>query len=180
MKNITYIAMFLAMIALIYAIIYTRKKNGERTSAKGEYDERQDRIRGRGYKIAAFSYMIEFAFLIFADGVELNLPLTNGAMYAIMFVLPIGIFVVYCINRDAFIGVRNNMKGYLTLAVIVVIANAASTIAHAVEGSLIVDGRLTGACLSPAVGMLFLVVVISLLVRNNQLRAEEGMADEES
>ena len=180
MKDITYIAMFLAVIAIIYAIAYTMKKHGKRTSAKGEYDERQERIRGRGYKISFFAYMIEFALLMFSDGVELELPLTNGAIYAIMFVLPICIFVVYCISKDAFIGVRNNIKRFITIAVVVLIIDIASTIVQSIDGAMIVDGKLTSACIAPATVVLFLVVLIALLVRNNQIKAEEGMADEES
>ena len=180
MKDITYVALFLAVIAIIYAIAYAMKKDGRHTSAKGEYDERQERIRGRGYKISFFAYMIEFALLMFRDGLELELPLTNGAMYAIMFVLPICIFVVYCISKDAFIGVKNNIKRFIAIAVVVLVADIASTIAQSVAGAMIVDGKLTSACIAPTTGVLFLVVLIALLVRNNQIKAEEGMVDEES
>jgi hypothetical protein len=180
MKDITYAAMFLAVIAIIYAIIYTGKKSGRRTSAKGEYDERQDRIRGRGYRISFFAYMIEFAALMFIDGADLRLPLTDGAMYAIMFLIPICIFVVYCISKDAFVGVGNRINHFIALAAAVLVVSAASTIAQAARGEMIVDGKLTGACITPAYGLLFLVVLISLSVKNIQKKAEEGMADEES
>ena len=180
MKGITYVAMFLAVIAIIYAALFTMKKDGKRASAKGEYDERQERIRGIGYKILSFAYMIEFVFLMFSNGVELELPLTNGAMYAIMFVLPICIFVVYCISKDALIGVRNNIKRFVAIAVVALVSDIASTIAQTVNGVMIVDGKLTSAFIAPATGVLFLVVLIALLVRNNQIKAEEGALDEES
>ena len=156
------------------------KKDGKHTSAKGEYDERQERIRGRGYKLSFFAYMMEFALLMFCDGVELELPLTNGAIYAIMFLLPICIFVVYCISKDAFIGVKNNMKRFIIIAVAVLIADIASTAAQSLDGAMIVDGKLTSACIAPASAVLFLIVLIALLVRNHQIKAEEGMLDEES
>ena len=180
MKDITYVAMFLAIIAIVYAITYTMRRGGKHTSVKGEYDERQERIRGRGYKISFFAYMIEFAILLFSDGVELELPLTNGAMYAIMFILPICIFVVYSISKDAFIGVRNNIKSFIAIAVVVLIVDIASTIAQSIAGAMIVDGKLTSACIAPATGVLFLVVLIALLIRNKSIKAEEGMLDEES
>ena len=180
MKDITYVAMFLAVIAIVYAAVFTMKKGGKHTSAKGEYDERQEIIRGRGYKISFFTYMIEFALLMFSDGMELELPLTNGAMYAIMFVLPVCIFIIYCISKDALIGVGNNIKRFVAIAVVALVSDIAGTIAQAVNGVMIVDGKLTGACITPATGVLFLVVLIALLVRNSLINVTEGEPYEES
>ena len=170
---------YLAVIILIYAIIRLSRKNGAR-SAKGEYDERQMEIRGRGYKLCSILYMIELGFLMFSDGLEIDLPLTNGALYAIMFCLPIGFFSVYCIMNDAYIGVRNDINRFIVLAAVIVVMDLASTIVQINHGALVKDGKLTSACITPACGLLFLAILLSLLIRNCQIKAEERSSDEES
>ena len=170
---------FLAVIILIYTIIRVSRKNGA-VSAKGEYDERQMVIRGRGYKLGCILYMIEFAFLMFSDGCGIDLPLTNGAQYSIMFFLPIGAFSVYCIMKDAYIGIRNDIRRFIILSAIIVIVDIVSTVAQIAGGAMIAEGKLTNACITPACGLLFLVVLLSLLIRNSQIKAEERSGNEES
>ena len=179
MKTI-FAAMFLAVAAVISAIIYAvKKKNGSYTSVKGEFDERQELIRGRGYKIAFVLCMIEFVLIMFIEEMEISLPLTYGAIYAIAFVTPVCAFVVYCISKDAFVGIKNNIRRFIPLAVIITLIDIASTVVRIVDGELIVDGKLTGACITPACGVLFLTVLVSLLVKSS-VKAEEGNGDEES
>ena len=179
MKDVFAVVGFLAVIVVIYVLIRVSRKKGN-ISAKGEYDERQELIRGRGYKLGCILYMIEFGFLIFADGLRLDLPLTSGALYVILWLLPIGVFSVYCIVNDAYIGVRNDLNRFMMIAAVIVVIDIISTAAQIAGGKLIADGKLTSACITPACGLLFLAVLISLSVRNRQLKAAERSGDEES
>ena len=169
---------FFAVILVIYAVIRVCKKKGIGTG--GEYDERQMEIRGRGYMLCCSLYMIEFGFLMFSDGLKIELPLTNGALYTIMFLLPIGVFTVYCIMNDAYLNIRNDMRRCIIFSAMIFVINAASTIAQIIQGTLIADGKLTNACITPAYALLFFAILVSLLIRNNQIKAEERSGDEES
>ena len=117
-----YLLGFVVVLVLIVAVYFIfRKRRGGQGSMKGEYDERQQLLRGSACKACAFSYMLEMAVLLFLEGMQVDLPLTRGALYAIFFLLPIGIFAVLCIHKDAYIGIRSNLKQFITIGGIIVI-----------------------------------------------------------
>ena len=174
MKIITYVAMLLAVIIAALAVTCTIKK------AKGEYDERQELIRGKGYRISFFLYSFEFALLMFMDNMDDSLPMTYGAFYAIAFMLPICVFVIYCISKDAFVGITTNIIQYILLVAFIALVDIAVTIVMIIQGKLIVGGKLTSACITPVCGVLFLIVLVMLLVRNSNVQAEKGTDNEES
>ena len=179
MNDIFEVISFFAVIILLYVLIRAARKKGT-VSAKGEYDERQLVIRGRGYKLAVVLYMIEFGFLMFSDGLEITLPLTNGALYAVMFFLPIGVFSVFCIMNDAYVGVRNDIRRFIILSAVIIVVDLVCTILRIADGTLIAEGKLTNAGITPACGLLFLAVLLALLIRSSQIKAEERNSDEES
>ena len=170
-----YLLGFVVVLVLIVAVYFIfRKRRGGQGSMKGEYDERQQLLRGSAYKACAFSYMLEMAILLFLEGMQVDLPLTRGALYAIFFLLPIGIFAVMCIRKDAYIGIRSNLKQFITIGGIIVIVEIFVTIRYCVAGEMIVNGKLTANCLAPGLAILFFVVLATLLIHERQLAAESG------
>ena len=149
-----YLLGFVVVLVLIVAVYFIfRKRRGGQGSMKGEYDERQQLLRGSAYKACAFSYMLEMAILLFLEGMQVDLPLTRGAAY---------------------IGIRSNLKQFVTIGGIIVIVEIFVTIRYCVAGEMIVNGKLTDNCLAPGLAILFFVVLATLLIHERQLAAESG------
>jgi len=161
---------------LIFAIIYKFKKN----KLKGTYDERQELIRGRGYKYAFFTVIVLIAVYLIADmaGVFEVTPLTHSL--TIFFILLVGVVVyaLYCIHNDSYFGIGMDTRAYKGIMWFVVILNLITSVRHLREGAL-VDGKLQFESYS---GLLFAIafaaILIGLHVRSAELKREE--TDEES
>ena len=75
-------------------------------------------------------------------------------------------FTVYCIFKDAFYSIGQNRKGYISLCVLVIIANGIGAIGRIREGTLIEDGVVTfSSCGGLLCAAGFLVILISLLIK---------------
>ena len=174
MKIITYVAMLLAVIIAALAVTCTIKK------AKAEYDERQKLIRGKGYRISFFLYSFEFALLMFMDNMDDSLPMTYGAFYAIAFILPICVFVIYCISKDAFVGITTNIIQYILLVAFHSTGRYCGYYSYdhtrETDSRRKTHERLHYTCMR----VLFLIVLVMLLVRNSNVQAEKGTDNEES
>lgn len=166
---------FTALFIFIYIII--RKIRSDGGQLKGTYDERQLLARGRAFQSGLLVCLLEFAFLLLRENMHWSLPMTDEALYSLMFLFPIGFVSVLCIQKDAYIGVRSNLSGYIRLCVLVILIDAIVTFLHVKD--LIVDGKLTGDILTPGTGLLFLIMLSALLLRKAALRKEEER-DEES
>jgi hypothetical protein len=162
-----------AVILLAVVVFYLFRRKGG--SMKGEYDERQLAIRGRAYRLATFIYIAEFGLLLVFEGMKAELPLTRGAMYAIFLLIPIGVFAVWCILHDAYIGIQSNVGRFFLLSGFICLIEAFVTVRYCMEGEMIRDGKLTDSVLAPAIMVLFGVVAVTLLIRQRQVRLEDSV-----
>ncbi|MCR4694937.1 MAG: hypothetical protein K5773_06415, partial [Pseudobutyrivibrio sp.] len=141
------------VIAVIIGVLI-RKINGGHTM-KGEYDERQILARGKGYRIGFLFYMFEMVVMLIISSLELTLPFTDSALYAILFILPIGTTSVYFILNDAYMGLNSNKKFYIRLSIVVAVANLITFGEEVITGGCFEKGKLSGNILNLGVAILF-------------------------
>ncbi len=81
-----------------------------------EYDERQNAARGKAYR-DGFWAMAVASVLCAALTELLPLPVAASSIILISCFLGLGVFVVSCIMRDAYIGLHDNVSRWLVIIV---------------------------------------------------------------
>lgn len=171
-----------ALIGLLIAVIIIKVCNTNK-KYKTEYDERQQIMIGKSYKYAMITTWVALALLIFIELSEIELPLTNPALVAVVLFISVLVFASYAIWTDAYWGTNSNIKRYTLALIIIGLVNLLATIAFFVNGSLFEDGKLGFSSLNLFCTILFAVIAIELLAKkaiDNNSNSDEEDADEES
>lgn len=161
---------------IIFVIVW---KLGKKTM-KGNFDERQELVRGRGYKFATFTMLglLVLDLLVESLGAFETLPVPRTL--AIFFIILTGVMVyaLYCIKNDSYFGVGTDMRTYRAVMWVVIVCNLISGVTGLKDGAM-ENGKLDfGPCASLLFCAAFAVIMIALGVRNRKAAAEE-MAEED-
>lgn len=167
------------VITALIVIVVINKVS--KNSLKGHYDERQELVRGRGYKYAAFTFMGLILVYLFANelGVFDLLPVTHGCAAGFIFFAGVMVYALYCIHNDAYLGIGSSARSYKIVMWIVIACNTFTLITKIIDGEFMENGKIpftSGTYLMFVI--VFVCIMIALQVRGSRLRKEE--ADEES
>ena len=99
------------VVSLIIVIICMLliNKNGK---IKTEYDERQQIVNGKSYKISAITAWVLIAAMILLDMGEIEIPMERGGQYFIVLAISILAKSSYSIWNDAYYGTNTRIKGH--------------------------------------------------------------------
>ena len=161
--------LFAAAILLIF-----RKFN--KNKLKGTFDERQELVKGRGYKYAMFTLLalITLDLITESFGAFETLPVTRELV--LFFILIVGVLVlaVYCIMNDAYLGVGTNIRTYRALMWIIIVLNGVSAIMGFRDGAM-VDGKLVfGPFVSLLCCLAFVIIGVAFYIKGRSEAAEEA------
>jgi hypothetical protein len=166
-RQIGFIAGLVVLLGIVVICAIIKK-----SSLKGEYDERQELIRGRGYKYALLTVMV-FNAICLIFGVEGQVPYFSwDYLTLVSIMLGTLVFGVYSIRHDAFIGLNNNVRSFVVLFAACIIANLFGGIHHLQQG-LLENGQVTfatGSNLTLSVG--FVILLITILVQHFSSRED--------
>lgn len=164
------------LTAVIILLIF-RKFN--KNKLKGTFDERQELVKGRGYKYSTFTFLIMLTLYLLTEsfGAFETLPVTREL--ALFFIIIVGVLVyaVYCIMNDAYLGVGTNMRSYRALMWIIIVLNGVSAIMGFREGAM-VEGKLDfGPFASLLCCLAFVIVGLAFYLKGRSEAAEETEED---
>ena len=171
MTDNAWIILGMMILLLIAAWVLFRKK-----PCAEQYDERQLRIRARGYQIGFFTALILLFVLALLFETEWLTVITPGLAALTVLVLSVTAFAVYCINHDAFLAIRGDGKSQIVLYSIIVLVEIVNVIRHIIIGEVMVDGKVDFTFGSAVVvGLCFLVMLITLIlkIRKDKKEVEE-------
>lgn len=158
---------------LFGGILLFFKKKGARK--KCEFDERQELIRGRGFKKGFFSMAICNAVAAcYSMAVEKSIiDVSTSSIFSIM--IGAGVFAVYCIWKDAYFSLNENRKQMLILFAIIAICNFSVLIAEYESGDsiLIKQGVLQPEVINIMCGVLYVVIFMTFLAKEVAERMEK-------
>ncbi|MBQ3291844.1 MAG: hypothetical protein IJH43_05675 [Mogibacterium sp.] len=161
---------------IIFALIWKFSKKG----LKGTFDERQELVRGRGYKYATFTMLILLAIELLIESFDLfeTLPITRTLTLFFIILAGVLVYAFYCIKNDAYFGVGTDARTYRIVMWAVIIVNAISGIIGLKNGAM-VDGKLAfGPVASLLFVAAFIMILVAMSIRNNSHAGEEE-SDEE-
>jgi hypothetical protein len=151
-----------------------------RKSMKGKFDERQELVRGRGYKYACFTLLgLILAFLLIESfNAFETLPVTRTLVLFFIIIVGVMVYALYCIRYDSYFGVGTDYRTYRAVMWIVIVCNAVSAISGLRSGAM-VDGKLAfGPCASLLFCVAFVIIMGSLSVKQRRAAAEEAEEDD--
>ena len=173
-----YAAGFAVAVLTALVIFFIIWKFGK-ASMKGKFDERQELVRGRGYKYACFTIIGLVALDMLAESFKVfeSTPLTQTL--ALFFILLTGVMVyaVYCVRNDSYFGVGQDTRRYRALMWIIVVCNAVSAVTGFMEGAT-VNGKLNfGPWAALLICIAFAILGIAYYARKREMALEEASED---
>ncbi|MBQ6456061.1 MAG: hypothetical protein IJJ31_02905 [Mogibacterium sp.] len=159
-----------ALIILLIFRKFSKKK------MKGQFDERQELVRGRGYKYACFTLLglVTLDLLIESLGAYETLPVTRELALFFMILVCIMVYALYCIKNDSYFGVGTDARTYRAVMWIVIVCNAVSAFSGFRSGA-VVDGKLSfGPFASLLFCIAFCIIMITLTVKGRSAADDES------
>ena len=160
---------------IIFAVIWKFSKK----SMKGTFDERQELVRGRGYKYASFTMLALLVLDLLLESLDAfeTLPVTRMLAIFIMILAGVMVYALYCIKNDSYFGVGTDSRTYRAVMWIVIVCNAVSGFTGLKEGAM-EDGKLAfGPCASLLFCLAFVIIMISIGIKQRNAAAEEAEED---
>lgn len=164
------------LTGIIVFVIATllRRKSGACTSR--QYDERQLVLRGKAFRAGFFTLLISLCVVAILDVMEVRWCEAPLDKFFCIF-LSITVFACTATLKDAYFGLGERKKTVILLFALVAFLQFFITFSNYQEGTLIVDGILTLKCVSPGCGIIFLVILLTVLIQH--FRNARKMEDDE-
>ena len=166
-----WIAGFVVGLLLVAVVMFIFNRKAHTDGArKPRFDERQELVRGRGYKYAFFAllvYLVAYGVI----GYTWFAPLA-GAFLGL--VIGVGVYACYTIWQDAYFALNEKRRMYILLDALIFAINAAAGVSNILQGRVMENGVVTGGgSLNLMCAVLFLVVLVALLCKEIASRREE-------
>ena len=141
----------LIVCVFVFRIVNTNKK------LTTDYDERQERARGKAFKYAFYAMMVYEALLcVISSGIEI--PAEPLVIHFSVIFVGLVVLAIICIAKDAFAGQNTNMKRYTIVMVFVTLINILTAIVAVSGGIMVEDGKLQAPFCNLLCAVLFIVI----------------------
>lgn len=169
--SFAWIAGFVVGLLLVAVVMFIFNRKAHTDGArKPKFDERQELIRGRGYKYAFFTLLV-YLVAYGAIGYAWFAPLA-GAFLGV--VIGVAVYAGYTIWHDAYFALNEKRRMYILLDALIFVINAAAGVSNVLQGRVVENGVVTGGgSINLMCAGLFLVVLAALLVKEIASRREE-------
>lgn len=160
------IAVALGIWAIIAAV-------GRKRGKPGEFDERQQLIRGKAYQHAFIAVMLFSALYGLAVMMVEHPLMVDGLSALVAMFVGVVVFAVESIARDAFFTAKNRPKSYIILYAAVIFSQIVNAVGNIREGGLVQDGVLTMKVLPLVCAAVFAIVLAAIIVKAVQPQKED-------
>lgn len=161
---------FVICFILIIILIKSTKKDG---SIKCKYDERQDLVRGRGFKYAFFTLLIYNLVIPMCGICEIEFPADSYALFMIGAIIGLLVYVIYAIWNEAYFSLNENPKKVMIAFAFIGLVNLGFGIMRMVEGKFLTNGKLTFDSINFLLGIVFVLIFITLAAKQIVNKREE-------
>ena len=152
------------LIGLLFVVILmTSATKGEDVKAK--FDERQELVRGKGFKYAFFGMLFWEAALFTLEPLGITIPMTLGDASLISILIGATIYASYCIWNDGYFALNQRNGVIMTVLIIMGLFNLMLGIQSFVEGYAWVDGQLSTRSSNLFCGIMMIIVCVVMLLK---------------
>ena len=123
------------MVGLVIAVILMKFANKDH-KVKSQYDERQEMIKGRGYKYSFYTMLFMEVIVMLLEMSGIELPIESYLVHMIAILIGALVLCVHSIWNGVYWGLNNNRRSYTIIIVIAVILKLIPVIAAVTRDSL--------------------------------------------
>jgi len=164
----------LAGVLFIAFFLKFTKKDGK---MKCRFDERQNIIRGNGYKYAFFTLLIYNALDIITGSIlEMYFEREVIAFFGI--ILGVVVYAAYAIWNEGYFSLNENPKRVMVLFGVISVINLMAGISSILSGEMIEAGRITFRAMNLMCGVMMLFILGVLAVKTICRNRAEGRDEE--
>jgi len=163
------IVLVVSFVAIIILLKLT-KKDG---TIKCKYDERQDLIRGRGFKYAFFTILIYNMIIPMLKICGVELPADSAALFMIGAIAGMLVYVIYAIWNEAYFSLNENPKAIMIVFAFIGLINLALGIVRMFDGTFLTDGKMTFNSINFLLGIGFVIIFMTLAAKQIANKREE-------
>ena len=159
-------------LLLVFILKMTKKDH----SLKCKFDERQELVRGVGFKYAFFTLLVyNFLSAMLGDLVFEKPIMDNATILMLGAILSIMVYAIYCIWNEGYLSLNENPRRIMVAFTVLGVINIVFGMHSIFEKELIENGILTFHCINLVVGTILLVIV-SVLALKRALNKKEDEA----
>jgi len=127
------------MVGLVIAVILLKFSNKDH-KFKTQYDERQEFIKGRGYKYSFYTLLYLEALLAVLEVGDISFGIERYLVHFVVILISLAVLCVHSIWNGTYWGLNNNRKRYTAIIAIAIVLNLIPVIAAIANGSLSREG----------------------------------------
>lgn len=172
MNSKTYMLGFICGLIIVAIIGIVLRISGKKKTGC-EYDERQEAIRGTGFKYAYFTGML---VLIIGGIIEIMMGRSWCTMFTFSMIalwISICVFTTYCVIKDAYFTLRSKRKTLIIIFLAAGIINLCFGLDSAKQGEIIVNGMLSLSATNLLTGAACIYLGLMMIVRSIYERRQE-------
>ena len=143
------------MIGAVLVVILFRFANTN-NKIKTEYDEMQEKIRGKAYRYSFYTAAVVQLLLAFASMCGIQLPVADYALHCLGLFTGFTVLGAYCVWNNVYWGLNNDHKKYGIIIIFGFLFNLAIVILAVMHGDLMeADGK---------IGLVFLNIMVVIMI----------------
>lgn len=150
-----------AVLVIMMLFLTSRNKKLKRS-----YDERQELVRGKGFKYAFYTVIILNMLYAVAEIAYERIPIEASVVMFLVAICGVGVYAWYCILNDGYFAINEKKKETITCLSVIGLLNLVLGISSALHGGFFEDGMLTHDCMNLVCGIFLLLTVIVILIKH--------------
>ncbi len=127
------------MVGLVICVILFRFANTDKR-IKTQYDERQEAIKGRGYKYSFYTMMLCEVALMLLHMSDIKIPVENYLLHLGVILISCLVLCLHSIWNGVYWGLNNNHKRYYIIFAIAAVLNIIPIVAAFANNSISTEG----------------------------------------
>ncbi|MBR6237807.1 MAG: hypothetical protein IKQ83_02035 [Lachnospiraceae bacterium] len=153
------------IIGLILVVILFRFANTDK-KLKTEYDERQEKVRGKAYKYAFYTALAVQALLCTASICQIEIPIEDYILHFMGILFGCLVLGAYCIWNGVYWGLNNDHKRYGVVFAVCIVLNLIAVVGPVMAGMLFEkDGKIGMPALNFLIIFMMAVFGIEFLIK---------------
>lgn len=160
--GITYVVGVLIGLLFVVILITSATKGDD---VKVKFDERQELVRGKGFKYAFFVIIIWELILFALEPLGITIPMTLGNASVINILIGATVYASYCIWNDGYFALNQRNGVIMAVLIIMGVINLLIGIYSFVAGYAWVNGQLSVGSMNLFCGIMMIIVCIVMLLK---------------
>ncbi len=166
------IGAFIAIFVITIILVIVGKK--AKTDSLPEFDERQEIIRGKGFKYGFFTILISLALALLLDSANMLPMMHSSLLYTLSIFAGLFVFAEYCAWNEAYFALNQNSNYIVIYTSLIGVFNLIIFVMNVIRGNLFADGKLTVSFLNLICALLFLSLFVTCAIKKSINAKEES------